>query len=652
MHMKRLLLLVLLLGLCGPVTAQYIIKEADAKYDLFDYHKAIDLYEQAYRKKRTLHAAERLAHCYSFLKNYKETESWYAIATGLAGSAPENMLYYAEALQNNGKYNEAKATYIKYASLNARVTPEQKNRWVSGCDSALVWMKTPRHVLITNVNQVNTSKSDWGAVAYGEDLVFASDRIDMPRNNSTKQDRPFLKFDIGETPSRDIYAWTGNAYTNLYLQRHKEGDVNYFPATIKTDYHIGPASFTADGKEMYFMMTRIPSRSVFDKKAVLRTINVEIYSCRKDDSGQWGVPMAFKYNQVAVYSVGDPCISKDGKTVYFVSNMPGGKGGTDIYYCKRNATGEWDNPVNLSDLNTEGNERTPSFDSADNFYFSSDGLIGMGGLDIYKSAIVDGVFSKAINKGYPLNSPQDDFAYNFDGLVTGYFASNRPEGHGSDDIYRFSDQRKVLYKLEGVAYEKNNHQPLPNVLISFQRFEGTSLKIQTDTNGRFNFDVDSGFQYTLRGEKAGFRSDTANISTENFNANTLLRKDLELEKITLNQEIVFKNIYYDFNKWDIRPDAALELDKLMMVLQNNPTMWIDIGSHTDSRGSEQYNLWLSQKRADAVVQYLLKRGVNKNRLDAKGFGETMLINKCSKGIKCTEAEQQLNRRTTFTILKY
>lgn len=659
-HMKRylpvFLALLLSLALSTPVRAQYVLKAADTKYELYDYIKAIDLYEQAYKKKQTYHAAERLASCYSYIQNYKEAESWFAIAVSLPGSKPDDMLNYAKALQNNAKYTEAKAAYSKYTDHDKLVTPQQKSRWIASCDSAIIWMKSPRNVIINNVKTANTAKSDWGAVTYGNSIVFASDRnLTTPYGNGKqKARRPFLKFDGGHVPDKNIYGWTGNSYLHLYEQHGKLGEVTSFPVAAKTDYHVGPASFTDNGKEMYFTLTRIPKKSEYDKKGKLVTFNVEIYCSKKDSAGTWAVTTPFKYNKVGEYSVGDPYISKDGKTLYFTSDMPGGKGGMDIYYCKKGDTGNWGNAVNLTAVNTAGDERTPYINGDNGFYFSSDGLVGMGGLDIFKTTTANGNFSIPVNLGYPLNSAQDDFAYIADSPTTGYFASNRPGGLGSDDIYSFNRPEPVVlvFKLEGIAYDKNTHQPLSNTIVSLTKLNGMPLKVETGTDGRFAYDLAAGSTYALKGQKTGFQGDAASVSTVNLTVSTVLKQDLNLERFELNKEIVLKNILYDFNKSNIRPDAEKDLDKLVSILNDNPTIWIELGSHTDSRGSDQYNMALSQRRADAAVKYITDRGINGNRITAKGYGETRLVNGCRNGVSCTVEQHQANRRTEFHIVKY
>lgn len=632
--------------------AQYVVNEADKQYALFNYDKAIDLYEQAWKKKETLHTAERLGDCYLKQNNYREAESWYAIASAMPGSSPKNTLFYADALRSNSKYTEARTQYQKYIAIDGKVSPAQQSLWLSGCDSAMRWMKEPKPAIINNEKSLNSAQSDWGAVKLGNGTVFSSDK----GTAETAQDanRPFLKFDGAKVPDKKIYGWTGNRYLRLYQQSGSD-EAKLFPIASGTDYHVGPASFTADGKEMYFTLTRIPKDAKYEKEkgveGKLATVNVEIYSSTKDANGNWSAPIAFQYNNVNNYSVGDPFMSADGKILYFASTLPGGKGGSDLYACFRTEGGGWGKPINLEEFNTEGNERSPFFDGDKNFYFSSDGLVGMGGLDIFKSVRNSGKMAKPVNMGYPINSPQDDFAYSRTNATTGYLSSNRTGGLGEDDIYSFIEQLILAFKLNGTAYNKKTNQPLSDVLVSLNGTNGQNLKVQTDENGRFSFNLDKETDYVLMGDKTDFRSDKAELSTKNLLASTDLKKDLFLEQIELNKGIRLENIYYDFDKADIRPDAAIELDKLVKIMQDNPTIWIELGSHTDSRGNDQYNQWLSQRRANSAVQYIIDRGIAKNRITAKGYGESQLLNQCANGVKCTEAEHQLNRRTEFKIVK-
>ncbi|WP_316832662.1 OmpA family protein [Pedobacter aquatilis] len=649
--MKKVLQLVIIITLAvsdTPVMAQYILKEADVQFGLFNYEKAIDLYEQAYQKKPSLYAAEKLGECYRLQNNYKQTESWYAVAAGMANTKPDNILSYAKALQSNSKFAEAKSYYQKYVDVQKDITAKQQSIWLLSCDSAMNWMRNPTATTINNQQKINSSESDWGLSLLGNYLVFSSDRGSV--NITQGNDKPFLKFDGTKVPDKEIYGWTGNHYLRLYQVDKTTDSTSLFPINANTDYHVGPASFTADGNEMYFTLTKIPKKPVYIK-GKLATVNIEIYSSKKDVNNKWTAPMPFKYNNVNEYSVGDPFISKDGNSLYFVSNMSGGIGGTDMYVSMKTETGDWGLPVNLKDLNTEGNERTPFFDSENNFFFSSDGRIGMGGLDIYKATLVGGKMTEPKNMGYPTNSPQDDFAYIQLAPGSGYLSSNRVDGLGDDDIYSFTQAQILAFRLTGKVLNKKTGGPITNAIVTLSKIRGQSLKVQTDDSGDFKFNLDQSADYTLTGEKTNFRSDIASLTTNNLTTSTELKQNLFLEQIELDKPIRLENIYYDFDKSTIRADAATELDKLVKIMKDNPTIWIELGSHTDSRGNDQYNQWLSQSRANSAVQYIIERGINKNRITAKGYGETQLLNKCANGVKCSEAEHQVNRRTEFKIVK-
>jgi len=333
--------------------------------------------------------------------------------------------------------------------------------------------------------------------------------------------------------------------------------------------------------------------------------------------------------------------------------MEGGKGGTDIYYSTKNAQGGWDTPVNIAAINTSGNERTPTI-TEDAIYFASDGGIGMGGLDIFKAVRNGNKFSNPQNLRYPINSPQDDFAYVSTGKNTGYLSSERVGGSGSDDIYSFVERPKPIlaFRVEGTAIDKITQAALANSVITLSKANGTDLIVETDETGKFKFDLDGGTTYLLTGEKTSYISDHQGVTTAGLTESMVIKKDLFLSHIVLNQEIRLENIYYDLDKADIRPDAAVELNKLIRVLKDNPTIWIELGSHTDSRASDSYNRTLSQRRADAAVNYIINiGGIDRNRITAKGYGESRLVNGCKNGVSCTIEQHQLNRRTEFTIVK-
>lgn len=632
--------------------AQYVLKQANEQYNLFNYSKAIELYLQAYKKRPTYAIAGHLANSYRLIKDYKNAQTWYATITALPDAKAGDFLRYAEVLQNNSNYTEAKKQYTKYYALSPDVDQKQLKLWLAACDSSIVWMKDPKPFDVKNEQALNSPKSDWGAVKYNNSIVFTSDRINKTAEGAAKS-HAFLRFDVDEPVDKERYLWTGNDYLRLYQAQVGMGTEAAKPFqfnTDGTDYHMGAASFTADGNEMYFTLTRIPKKQTKDT-AKFKTIRLEIFwSRRVAATGQWSKPLSFQYNNEQ-WSAGDPYITPDGKTLYFVSDMPGGKGGTDIYYCKKSTTGNWEQPVNLAAVNTKGNERTPAL-YRDNLYFSSDGGAGMGGLDIYKAAVNGAGFGPARNMEYPVNSPQDDFAFMPVSETTGYLSSNRSGGVGSDDIYSYVQKPAPTFAFEGTVYDKRTKDVIANSTVTLTNSKGRVLSAQSDAAGKFVFTLEDKSNYTLRGEKKSYLSDNQTLTTLRATEGIAIHKDLYLDKIELNKAIRLENIYYDFNESYIREDAAVELEKLIKILKENPTIEIELGSHTDSRGNDAYNKELSQARADAAVQYIVDIGdINPKRIKAKGYGETKLLNRCKNGVGCSEAEHQVNRRTEFKITK-
>ena len=630
--------------------AQYVLREADAQFELYNYERAAQLYTEAYQKKRTLRAAQGLAESYRLMRDFRQAASWYAILVETEGSKPEAIKWYAEMLRNNAKYSEAKDQYIRYGQSLKDAGPEQLTQianWKNSCDSAVKWMRSPKTISITNEKALNSPQADWAPVVYSNGLLFTSDRTaeGAPRAGGA---RPFLKFDGSKRPDRDTYGWTGNGYLRIY-QRQGDGD-GIVPFAMRTgsDYHVGSPTFSADEREMYFTLTRIP-KNMDRVKGAPSTINIEIYSSRRDGEG-WSEPEAFRYNNIQEWSVGDPFLSADGKTLFFVSNKPGGKGGTDIYFCERTGDGKWGEATNLSAVNSAGNERSPVVHDG-YLYFSTDSGIGMGGLDIHRAKMGSGGLSGIENLGYPINSPQDDFAFRPTGKLKGYFASNRDGGLGQDDIYSFIEREKLRFLVQGRVFNKETNLPLPNAVVTLNRANGTPVMVQTDDDGRFKFNLDENSDYELLAERTNFRSDRASITTKGLKSAAPIEQSLYLTPIVIDRPIRIENIYYDFDKANIRKDAAVELDKLVAIMRENPTIWIELGSHTDSRGNDQYNQWLSQRRANSAVQYIIDRGIEKSRITARGYGESVPVNRCTNGVKCSEADHQLNRRTEFRIVK-
>ncbi|WP_240186690.1 OmpA family protein [Pedobacter namyangjuensis] len=559
------------------VGAQYAVKLADSEFELYNYSKAIDVYKKAYKQKQTLHTAQQLAKSYAVIRDYEQAEEWYAKALTLPNSSSENLLGYAKALQSNGKFAEAKTKFEAYFAADKNASAVQRELYLASCDFAIKAMANPKNVTVENHAHLNSENSDWGPFDYKDGVSFTSDRsAKVHVNNETA--RSFLKFDRRlELPSEDYNGWTGTKYLRWFFKDGQD-DLKLFPVKTNTNYHVGSASFTANADQVYFTLTRIPE-TITKVKNEPSTIHVETYFAVRDKDGNWSEPVSFPLNNVNEYCIADPFISPDGNTLYFSSDMPGGKGGNDIYLVKKNADGTWGIPQNQTAINTIGNERSPALDANGKLFFASDGRVGLGGLDIYFLETSGDI----VNLGFPVNSPRDDFAFflNANGNIK-YLSSDRSGGAGSDDIYFVEDKKQILPVKEDLVAK-----PAPD------------------------------------------------------------RVKVERPK----DQFIIKNIYYDFNKFNIRPDAAIELDKIVTILEDYPELNIELGSHTDSRANDAYNLWLSNQRAKAAVEYLIEKGIAKNRLTWKGYGETQLLNRCANDVNCPAEDHQVNRRTEFKVIR-
>src|SRR5690606_25568862 len=335
-------------------------------------------------------------------------------------------------------------------------------------------------------------------------------------------------------------------------------------------------------------------------------------------------------------------------------------GGTDIWYSERQADGSWGEPVNAGPaINSAGDELFPNIGPESRLYYSSDGFAGMGGLDVFQAEGEKDQWATPVNMKYPVNSPGDDFAYitNYEGEegIAGYLSSNRPGGQGSDDIYSFTFEKpKIIIVLKGTTADKHTGERLAGTGVTL--YDGNReivAKRSSDGSGTFEFVLDPDKSYTVLGQKEKYHADSARVSTVGIKQSDTLEVALLLEPVfEVGKTFELENIYYDFDKHNIRPDAAAVLDELVRTLRDNPTLRIELSSHTDSRGSDAYNLALSQRRAQSAVDYLVSRGIARERMEAKGYGETRLVNDCGNGVPCSAEQHQANRRTEVTVLEY
>lgn len=643
---KIILLLCLIAALYLPGRAQFIINKADQQFELYNYQQALPYYQEAYKKKQTLHAAGRIALIYKLNNDYAQAEKWYAIAKDIPGASAEHTLNYAIALQNNAKFNLAATNFKAYAQLDNRVSEAQLKHWLASCDSAQYWMANPKKIQLENLKAINTKNSDWAAMPYQNQLVYVSDYQDSLSVNKAR--KAFLRFPRSYHINPRLYGWTGDGYVQIKTYDELLKEIKALPFFKSHHYHLGPITFNAQNTEAIFALTRIPKDKKRTVNGQIPTIHVELFASKKLDNGEWGDPVALNLNNAEAYSVGDPHLTADGQTLYFTSDRPGGKGGMDIYTSRRNGDGTWAQPVNLYEINTPLDERTPFLSDKAELYFSSNGHIGMGGLDVFRVVEQPGEKVQILNMGAPINSPQDDFAFNFQS-DKGYLSSNRPGGVGSDDVYTLNIPKpevKPKYYLEGYVYSLSTKEALAHAQVNIKS-ANKNIPIITDANAYFKVEIPVNEEYHLKASNPGYLSADTNLLVQKS-----MRQDFYLDQLNLNKVIKINDILYDFDKSNIRPDAAIELNKVVKVMLDNPTIEVELGSHTDSRGNDQYNQWLSQSRANSAVQYIIDQGVQKSRITAKGYGESRLLNECSNGAKCTEAAHQLNRRTEIRIVKF
>ncbi|MES2812124.1 MAG: OmpA family protein [Bacteroidota bacterium] len=438
-------------------------------------------------------------------------------------------------------------------------------------------------------------------------------------------------------------ANTGNPYNSLYcLNIDKTGNLShpyFFASVLDEKGNEGGIAFSPNQKTVYYTNSK-PDNSK----------NYQLYKATFDEecrcSNAWIKKEAVSFND-ASYSIENPCVSNDGKKMYFSSNMPGGYGGYDLYVADIDENGIPVNPKNLgNDINTSNDEKFPYASPEKELFFSSNGHSGYGGHDVFVARIRKNSFSTPLNLGKTINTSADEIAFILASRKKGYLTSNRNESLGSYDIYRFELQKNAS-SLRGLATEKQSKIVLPNTKISLVDIEGNEVATQTtNENGAFNFEVTPLESYTIVANKDGYLDFSLPVITPIGNTNTQVELDQKKAEVT-KTNILIENIYFDYNKASLKKESTLSLNKIYEVLMTNPEMKISINAHTDSRGSDNYNLNLSDKRAVSALQYLIKKGVEKSRIIAKGFGETIPLSNCKSN--CTEKEFETDRRVEFVI---
>lgn len=558
------------------------------------------------------------------------------------------MLEAAMQLKKAEKYEEAKALLNQIITTDKDLEPEA-TRQFNACNDAQRWIKDPGNTKVTPLHTLNSAASDFASYLMNDGtLIFTSSR--------------------NEAEGTREYSWTGEKFYDLYAS-NKSGELysspSKFDEQLNTEFHEGTACFSADKTEMYF--TKCGSESPANDYC-------HIHKCVWED-GAWSVPEKLVLIS-DTSNEGQPFLSKDGKTLFFSSDDKGGFGGRDIYTANRVDNG-WGNVSNIgSYFNTEMDEMYPTLDKDNNLYYSSNGLSGMGGLDIFFCARDKKKWSKPVNMQYPVNSGGDDFYIFFDKYKpnsiedpikkTAFISSSRP-GSARDDLYRVEFFWKNEFVLHLYAFKRDQNvdgtwpEYVPAAFVNFhiRGLSGSSSQVcPGNDNGYCKSYLTEKSSYLVYADKKGYsNTDTISISTvgkKNPDKDIIVFMDtFYFEKaapITTSKEIEISNIYYDYDKATLRPESFPPLDTLYTLFKEYPDLTIEIGSHTDSRGSDAYNQKLSQARAQSVVDYLVNKGLSKEKLIAKGYGETRILNECTNGVKCSEEQHQRNRRTTFRIV--
>ena len=630
--MKKIYTILLLIAVSTTiVSAQNSkTKKADNLYDRLAYTDAAQAYQKVLKRGTTdVYVFERLANCYYFINDTKKAEMYYKRVAKSKDANPEAIYNYAQTLKANGKFSDYNTWMKNFAKLSPNDTRVKE------------FMKNPNYIpkimddmaryTATNMEDINSEYADFGGIVYGKDFYFAS----------------------GRNTSRKTYQWNEEPYLEIYKATNVGGtmkNAELLNGDVNTKYHESNAVISADGKRMYFDRNDY-FEGDYDKSA--NGINqINLYYAENIDGKGWSGVVSAPFNNNE-YSTGHPALSQDGKTLYFVSDMPGGKGGSDIYMVAINNDGSLGTPERLADnINTEGKELFPYVDSNGTLYFSSNGHMGIGGLDVFYAEAQGSSFGVVNNLGNGVNSPADDFAYKYDPTTqSGYVSSNREGGMGSDDIYMVAAvEIPCEVTIAVLVTNQNTNAAVAGARVDLYDTMGNRLSTKTsNVDGMVSFKAACDQPHELQAVLADYESNAGKVASANDQKVSVTIALKPIEEIIVEDQIVLNPILFDLDKSNIKPQAAFELDKIVAVMNKYPEMIIAVGAHTDSRATDAYNLTLSEARAQSTVQYIISKGISGKRISGKGYGESQP--KVSCGANCSEAEHQLNRRSEFIIVK-
>jgi len=646
--LKRLLtLLIIVCGGIVKVSAQQdsipdkqlvrIMEKADERYNQYSFSPAIDIYKKVLDKGYTsADLLKKLGNSYYFNAKYQEAAEIYKKleATYPDQMSVEDVFRYAQSLKSVGEYDDAAKIMASFKEMTSSMVDYDEDYM------AKIEKNSGRY----SVKQFpyNSKYSDFAAAYYEEGLIFASDRDtgNFARYRHTWNARDFL----------DLYKVNAASISNNKVVK-LGGEVN-------TRLHESTSVVSKDGSTMYFTRNNFfDGRKKKDEEGIIR---LKIFSAENID-GIWTNIVELPFNSDS-YSVAHPMLSPDGKKLYFVSDMPGSLGESDIFVTEIIGDGTYGPIKNLgSNINTMARETFPFISTDGVLYFSSDGHQGLGGLDVFATKIAYNDYTQpVVNVGRPINTPKDDFSYIYDpGDQTGYFSSNRDGGMGDDDIYEFVENEPLMLdciqEITGTVRDRISNEVLAGATVKIIDEENNEVSSTiTDSNGNYILELDCSKGNFVRASRDGYVPSEEYLPISDGKPK-IVDFYLERDLVTggfgddLAKLLQLSTIYFDLNKYNIRPDAEIEIQKVIVAMEKYPSLKIKVNSHTDSRGVDAYNLWLSQKRAQSTVDYMVSKGIFSERLKGEGFGETRLVNNCANGVQCSEEQHQLNRRSEFII---
>lgn len=621
-----------------------LVSKADEQYQNYSFSPAIDIYKRILDKGYTsADLLKKLGNSYYFNANYDEAAKIYKrlVDEYPAEVSPEFYFRYAQTLKSLADYKNADVAMSKFLDMT---TKDARAQAFEGEENYLEEIKKNSGRYELKQFKYNSPYSDFAPSFYKEGLIFSSDR------------------DTGNL-ARYRHTWNSKDFLDLYkvdVDSMSMANVSKFGDKLNTRLHESTSITTKDGETLYFTRNNIvEGKYVKDEEGVIR---LKIFKATMQD-GIWSNINELPFNSDA-YSVAHPALSDDEKTLYFASDMPGTLGESDIFKVAVNEDGSYGTPTNLgSNINTEARETFPFVTSEDVLYISSDGHPGLGGLDVFATKIDNNKYEGAVvNVGEPVNSQMDDFTFIFNEETRrGYFASNRADGQGADDIYALLETIPLKLECEqqitGTVRDKISNEVLVGATVKvIDENNEEILSTITDSEGNYSLTIDCYKGNFVRALTQGYVPSEEYLEKSDAKPK-IIDFYLERDKVTagfgddLAKLLQLSTIYFDFDKYNIRKDSELEVEKVIAAMEKYPSLKIKVNSHTDSRGKDDYNLTLSQKRAESTVNYMLSKGIAKERLQGEGFGETKLINKCSNGVKCSAADHELNRRSEFIILE-